>query len=327
MSLAPENPLLTRAKSVLADEAHAIFALESTLDHNFLAAVQLILDIPPSGRVLFMGVGKAGFIGMKISATFASLGVGSFSVHPSEAAHGDLGRISSSDIIIFLSNSGQTLELLQILPALKRLGNKIISITGNIDSDLAKASDITLNIGRLKESGPLGIAPTTSTTVMLALGDALATSVLEAKGITPQEFALNHPGGTIGRSLLLVKEVMRSGESLCVVKETAKVSEVLHSITITKGRPGCAAIVAETGKLSGFFTDGDLRRCLEQNPGFLDRPVSEVMSKNPKTIQPDLLAEEALAILSKNHIDQVVVTDSTKLPLGIVDIQDVVQAF
>ena len=327
MSSTTDNPLLLRAKAVLAEEAHAIFALESSLGQNFLDAVRLILDIKPSGRVLCIGVGKAGFVGMKISATFASLGVGSFSVHPSEAAHGDLGRISSSDVIIALSNSGQTLEILQILPALKRLGNKVISITGNPESELAKASDVILHIGKLKESGPLGIAPTTSTTVMLALGDALATSVLEAKGITPQEFALNHPGGTIGRSLLLVKEVMRTGESLCIVKETAKVSEVLHDMTSTKGRPGCAAIIAESGKLSGFFTDGDLRRCLEQNPGFLERPVSEVMSKNPKTILPDLLAEEALAVLTKFHIDQVVVTDSSKIPLGIVDIQDVVQAF
>lgn len=327
MSSNLENPLLLKAKEVLAEEAKAILALESSLDQNFLDAVGLILDIPSSGRILCMGVGKAGFVGMKISATFASLGLGSFFVHPTEAAHGDLGRISPSDVIIALSNSGQTLELLQILPALKRLGNKIISITGNSESDLSRASTVVLNIGKLKESGPLGIAPTTSTTVMLALGDALATSVLEAKGITPKEFALNHPGGTIGRSLLFVREVMRTGEALCIVDETSLVSEVLHRITITKGRPGCAALVDSSGKLSGFFTDGDLRRCLEQNPGFLERPVSEVMSKSPKSVHPELLAEEALAILTKHHIDQVVVTDASKIPLGIVDIQDVVQAF
>lgn len=327
MSSPNDNPLLLRAKNVLAEEAHAIFALEASLGNEFLSAVRLILEIEKAGRIICIGVGKAGFIGMKISATFASLGVCSFNVHPSEAAHGDLGRISSSDLIIILSNSGQTLEILQIVPALKRMGNKIISITGNPDSELAKASDVVLNIGKLKESGPLGIAPTTSTTVMLALGDALATSVLEAKGITPQEFALNHPGGTIGRSLLLVREVMRTGDCLCLVKESAKVKEVLHSITITKGRPGCAVIIKESGQLSGFFTDGDLRRCLEQNPGFLDRAVKEVMTANPKTVQPDILAEEALAVLTKHHIDQVVVTDDSRIPLGIVDIQDVVQAF
>jgi len=253
--------------------------------------------------------------------------VPSFSVHPAEASHGDLGRFTPADVVIALSNSGQTLELLQILPALKRLQTKIIAITGNADSELAKASDVVLSIGKLKESGPLGIAPTTSTTVMLALGDALATSVLEAKGITPQEFALNHPGGTIGRSLLMVKEVMRTGESLCVVKSSALVRDMLHAITITRGRPGCAAIVADSGELAGVFTDGDLRRCLEHNPGFLERPVEEVMSTTPKTVSPDVLAEEALAILTKHHIDQVVVIDAKNLPIGMIDIQDVVQAF
>lgn len=327
MSSTSDNPLLLRAKAVLTEESRAINAIADELGQSFLEAVRIILDIPNTGRVLCMGVGKAGFIGMKISATFASLGVSSFSVHPSEAAHGDLGRISATDVVIALSNSGQTLELLQILPAIKRLGSKLISITGNSDSVLAKASDVVLGIGKLKESGPLGIAPTTSTTVMLALGDALATSVLEAKGITPQEFALNHPGGTIGRSLLLVKEVMRSGDSFCVAAEAALVREVLHNITITKGRPGCAAILDNSGKLSGFFTDADLRRCLEHNTGFLERPISEVMSTSPKTVAPDLLAEEALAVLTKYQIDQVVVTNESGFPLGIVDIQDVVQAF
>jgi arabinose-5-phosphate isomerase len=313
-----------RAKLVLEEQARAILELSNSLPNGLTAASAMIAELAPEGRLICMGVGKAGHIAGKISATFASLGVASFFVHPSEAAHGDLGRLCMKDIVLCLSNSGQTLEILQIIPPIKQNGCKLITICANPDSDLCKNSEIVLDYGRIKESDPLGIAPTTSSTVMLALGDALVSCVLDSLGVTADQFAKNHPGGSIGKNLKPVADAMRKGESLCLVSADLSAKDVLHRMTATKGRPGCAVIIDSSGKLSGFFSDGDLRRCLEQNIEFLTAPISEVMSRNPKTIGPDMLVEHAIAVLTKYQIDQVVVSDEDGMPLGVLDIQDII---
>ena len=314
------------AKIVLNEQAKAISELAQNLPSGLPDAVRLISQINQSGRLICLGVGKASYIAGKISATFASLGLASFFVHPSEAAHGDLGRITINDLVLAFSNSGQTLEILQILPQLKQNACKIIAVTGNPDSDIAKASDVVLEYGKIKESDPLGVAPTTSTTIMLALGDALVRAVFAAQEVTAEQFARNHPGGAIGRNLMPVSQAMRQGEYLCKVSADLNARDVLHKMTETKGRPGCAVIVDSSDRLLGFFTDGDLRRCLEQSSDFLQKPIADVMSKNPKTISSGLLVEQAISILTKFRIDQVVVCDNDNIPVGVLDIQDVFSA-
>ena len=312
------------ARNVLLIEAKAIEKLSDGLDENFAHAVNTIMEIPQGGRVIVSGMGKAGFIAMKISATLASLGVPSFFLHPSEAVHGDLGRYTKNDVSMILSNSGETPEILRLLPHLKQIGCPLISITGSKNSSLAKHSDVVLPIGKLEEAGPLGLAPTTSTTVMLALGDALAMTIVENKGLSPKEFAKFHPGGDLGRSLTLVSEIMRSGEENCIVPLDMKTREVIHKISTTKGRPGAACVADARGKLFGIFTDGNLRRCLDNNQDFLDRPISEFATRNPKIIYKDKLVQEALRLMSDNKIDQLIVSDQEGSILGLIDIQDLV---
>ena len=310
------------ARSILKSEAQAILDLE--IGDEFERAVEVILAISPANRLIVSGMGKASFIAMKISATFASTGVPSFFLHPAEAAHGDLGRYSKGDVALFVSNSGETAEMLLIVPHIKRIGCPIIAITGNSASSLAGYSDIVLSIGKVAEAGPHGLAPTTSTTAMLALADALSMSVFSRQEYSRERFAFYHPGGNIGASLLSVSEVMRKDEQNCIVPQTLKTREVLHRITSTKGRPGAASIVDENGLLAGVYTDGNLRRCLEQGNDFLDKPISEVMTRNPKVISGEKLAPEALRLLSQYKIDQIIVIDSTNHPIGMVDIQDLV---
>lgn len=315
---------LSYAKQILSQEQKALQCLIDNLPSSFVLAVEAILNIPPTGRLIIMGVGKAGFIGMKLSATFASIGVPSFFLHPTEALHGDLGRLSSFDIVIMLSNSGENSELLGILPYLKKNIAKLITVTASSDSSLGIASDIVVPIGKIQEAGPLGLAPTSSTLALLAIGDALAMTVLQQRPIDRQKFASWHPGGALGRSLLLVSEVMRIADQHCIVQETDSCSEVLHNITRTKNRPGAASVINAAGKLVGVFTDGDLRRCLDKQPNFLSLPVKQVMGQNPKTITPSLLAEEALGIMKRFQIDQLIVIDKDNRPIGMLDIQDLV---
>ncbi len=312
------------AKTIIGLEAEAVNSVAALLDQTFEVAVKMILNIPRSGRVIVSGIGKAGFIGMKISATFASTGTQSFFLHPAEAVHGDLGRYAQDDIALILSNSGETPEILRILPAIKRVGCPIISITGSKTCTLAKHSEATLLIGKVDEVGPLGLAPTTSTTVMLALGDALAMTVLNQRGFSKEEFAQYHPGGALGRKLMTVGEAMRSGNELAVANQNINCKDVIHIITVTKGRPGAAAIIDDSGKLAGIFTDGDLRRCLESGGNFLNEPVSKYMGKTPKSCKPNQLVEEALHIMSQYRIDQILVLDDQSRPVGILDIQDIV---
>ncbi|RMD86623.1 MAG: KpsF/GutQ family sugar-phosphate isomerase [Candidatus Dadabacteria bacterium] len=310
-------------RRILQAEAEAINTVAETLGEPFVKAVHTILNAPPTGRIVVSGMGKAGFIAMKISATLASTGTSSFFLHPAEAVHGDLGRYSQDDIALVLSTSGETPEILRVLPAIKRVGCPIISITSTADSSLAKHSDVVIEIGNIKEAGPLGLAPTTSTTVMLAVGDALAMAVLEHKGFSKEEFAFYHPGGSLGRKLMKVKDLMRTGEENAVVEENVTVREAIHVITTTKGRPGACAVVDSSGILKGVFTDGNLRRCLESGKDFLDKPIKEVMGRNPKTVAPDSLVEEALNIISKHKIDQLIVVSKDFKPLGLLDIQDI----
>lgn len=315
---------ISYAKEILELEAAGILTLRENIGEDFCRAVNLILELPTHGRIIVSGMGKAGFIAMKISATFASTGIPSFFLHPAEAAHGDLGRYARHDLALILSNSGETEEILRTLPHIKKMGCPVISLTSSSDSNLAKFSDVVLNIGKTPEAGPLGIAPTTSTAVMLALGDALAMTVLKMKKLSKEDLAFYHPGGSIGRALMQVKEVMRSGAEHCIVNEDTVTREVIRRITETKGRPGAASIVNQAGKLCGIFTDGDLRRCLAQNKDFLDLPISALMGKSPKVISANKLAQEVLNIMSSYKIDQVIVVDESGSPCGMVDIQDLV---
>ena len=322
MAVQRREALIDYATEILNAEADAIRAVAPLLDERFESAVRLICDLQTEGRVVVSGMGKAGFVGMKISATFASTGTPSFFLHPAEAVHGDLGRTTKRDIALVLSNSGETGEVIKLLPYLARVGCSLISITGNPRSTLSKRSDISLSIGAITEAGPCNLAPTTSTTAMLALGDALAMTVLSRKPFSPEQFALYHPGGSLGRALLTVEEIMRRGAALCVVPEEQITRRVLAAISETQGRPGAAAIVNKKGHLVGVFTDGDLRRCLASGEQFLDAPIATVMSIHPKTVEPSRLAQEAFRILHEHKIDQIIVMNKDGTPVGLVDIQD-----
>lgn len=312
------------AKKILAAEAQAISGLCDLLDENFDNAISTIKEMPIGGRVIVSGIGKAGFIAMKFSATLASIGVPSFFLHPAEALHGDLGRYTKNDVAFIMSNSGETPEIISMLPHLKKIGCPLISLTSKKESTLSKHSDITLVLGLIVEVGPLGLAPTTSTTAMLALSDALAMTFIENRGLSHSDFAKYHPGGHLGRTLTLVSEIMRTGEGNCILLAHTKVREAVHRITITKGRPGAACVVDQNGKLIGIFTDGNLRRCLEEHADFLDHPISDFATKNPKSIYQEKLAEEALRIMSEHKIDQLIVVDQDDKPIGLIDIQDLV---
>ena len=322
-SNAPKSAL-ELAKAVLNAESMAIQQVSALLGQSFTLAVQEIANLSPGGKIIVSGMGKAGFIAMKISATFASIGIPSFYLHPAEAIHGDLGRFTKNDIVLILSNSGETPEVVRIIPHLKRVGCPVLAVTALETSTLAKHSDISICYGKLSEAEPLSVAPTVSTTVMLALGDALAMSVVGRLGITREQFAQFHPGGELGKALTLVETVMRAGERHCVVNQTMKVRDVIKSRIKTPGRPGAATIVDDAGHLVGIFTDGDLSRCLGQGTEFLERPVSEVMGKNPKIVKSGRLIEEALRIMREFAVDELIVIDESQSPVGSIDIQDIV---
>jgi len=316
-------PLLQYAQAILAETSDAISRCQHSLDDSFEHAVHLIMGLNVHGHVVTSGIGKAGIIAQKISATLASIGVPSFFLHPAEAVHGDMGRFTKLDVALVLSNSGESEEVTRMIPAIKRIGAPIVAITAGKDSTIARHSDVTICYTLHKESGPLSLAPTTSTSVMLAIGDALAMTILREKGLTKEEFAFFHPGGALGRSLLTVSEVMRVDDEMLVVEEATLVKDVLHRISLTKGRPGAAFIVDAHNKLSGIFTDGDLRRCLASGTTFLEQPVHVVMGRNPKVITADRLASEAIKILLDHKIDQLAVIDAAHCPVGLIDIQDV----
>lgn len=312
------------AREVLEAEARAIAQLASQLDASFDEAVQLILDC--RGRVVVSGMGKAGFIAQKLSATFASTGTASHFLHPAEAHHGDLGRVASDDVLIALSNSGETDELNRLLPALARLGVTVIALTGRRESTLAQGARVVLDIGRVEEACPMGLAPTTSAAALLAMGDALAMAVLRLREFTTEDYAANHPGGQLGRRLRKVSEVMRTGERNPVVPERATLGEAIGVMTKTPGRPGATCVVDGMGRLTGLFTDGDLRRLVEEGRIDFSASVASVMTRQPRSVTPESLAWDAAQVLRAKQIDQVPVVDEDEHPVGLLDVQDLLAA-
>jgi len=312
-----------RAKEVLDIEAKAVSKLKSRINKNFENVVNYICKI--KGKVIVTGMGKPGFIAQKISATLSSTGTPSLYLHPAEALHGDLGRVTNDDCIIAFSNSGETEEILKLLPIIKKIGVKLIGFCGNKKSSLAKNSDFIVDTSVDKEACSLGLAPTASTTAMLAIGDALAVALLEKKGFCEKDFAFYHPGGILGKRLLLkVEDIMRRGSQNPVVKEETKVKRAL--LSITRARAGSASIVDKTGRLTGIFTDGDLRRHIDKDPHITNRKIKDVMTKNPITIKKDKLAAEAFQLLKQKKIDEIPVVDSKDRPIGLLDVQDLLKA-
>lgn len=315
--------MLNKAKEVIHIEAQAIMALAKKLDGNFIKAVELIAKC--QGRVIVAGMGKTGIIGRKIAATLSSTGTPSIFIHSAEAVHGDLGQVTKLDVLIVISNSGETEETTRLLPLIKKIGAQTIAITGNVRSSLAKYSDVALDVAVDREGCPLGLAPMASTTATLVMGDALAACLIVKKGFRKEDFAFYHPGGSLGRQLLLkVEDLMRKGNHFPKVRQERKVQDVL--LAITKARCGSACIVDVKGALVGIFTDGDLRRHLEEGSEILQETVKAVMSKNPTTILQSKLAAEAFALLKERKIDELPVVDVQGRAVGLLDIQDLLKA-
>ncbi len=314
---------LDLAREVLSIEAAAVQALTQRIGEDFLRALDIILSC--EGRVIVSGMGKSGHIARKIAATLSSTGTPAYFVHPAEAAHGDLGMITGKDVLIALSYSGESQELLAIVPIIKRQGAKLISLTGKPQSSLAREADVHLDGGVDKEACPLGLAPTTSTTAALALGDALAVALLDAKGFGEEDFARSHPGGALGRRLLThVRDIMRSGERIPAVGQNATLAEAV--LEISRKGLGMTAIVDDARRVLGIYTDGDLRRTLEKNVDFKSTSVSEVMSRNPRTIGPDALAAEAVQIMEQYNISQMLVVDGERKLVGALNMHDLLHA-
>ena len=317
--------MLKHAQDVLRMEAEAILELVPRVDANFAAAISLILEC--SGRTVITGMGKSGIIGRKMAATFASTGTPSFYLHPAEGIHGDLGMVTADDVVIALSNSGETGEILNILPSLRRIGAKIIAMVGNANSTLAKNSDVVLDVGVEKEACPLGLAPTSSTTAALAYGDAIALALLQKRNFTASQFAVFHPGGSLGRKLLLtVGNIMHKGDENPLVSAETTVQEALFVIT-DKGL-GAVSVVDESGKMLGVLTDGDIRRGLSKGVDFLQRSVADLMTKAPKYITADKLAAQALHLMESNQpkpITVLPVVDEDMVVVGLLHMTDLVR--
>ncbi|MBM7113976.1 KpsF/GutQ family sugar-phosphate isomerase [Archangium primigenium] len=321
---AEREATLAYARSVLEAEAQAILGLMGRLDAPFLRALELVRDC--AGQTVVTGIGKAGLIGQKLSATLASTGVRSIFLHPTEAAHGDLGRVSRGDVILALSNSGTTEELVRLLPSFKRLGAPVIALTGDADSPLARGADVVLDIGRIEEACPMGLVPTASTAALHALGDALTLAVLRARSFSSAEYALLHPAGKIGRAVMRVSELMRAGPANPLVRDSAKLSEAVVVMTNTPGRPGATNVVDRHGRLVGIFTDGDLRRLVEQGHTDFQRPLREVMGKRPRCVGPEVLVLEATRMMREARVDQLPVVDAEGKAVGLLDVQDLLAA-
>jgi arabinose-5-phosphate isomerase len=310
---------LARARNVLDIEADAVRALRDQLDDGFVEAIDFILSC--RGRVVVSGIGKSGHVARKLAATFASTGTPAFFVHPAEASHGDLGMVTADDVFVAMSNSGESEELMAILPIIKRLGSKLIAITGKPGSSLARLANVHLNAGVAKEACPMNLAPTASTTAALALGDALAVAVLEERGFGPDDFARSHPGGALGRRLLTyVRDVMRTGDQVPKVMPESTVRDALFQLTAK--RMGMTAIVDENQRVKGIFTDGDLRRVLERSGDFRGLPIASVMTPGPRTIGPDQLAVEAVELMERHRINQMLVIDEAGKLIGALNMHD-----
>jgi len=314
---------LASARRTIQLEAEAVQELENHLDGDFQRACELMSQC--NGRIIVTGMGKSGHIGRKIAATLASTGTPSFFVHPGEASHGDLGMFTPDDVVLALSNSGETSEIVTILPLFKRINIPLISMTAKPDSNLSRAADANLHIGVEKEACPLNLAPTSSTTTQLVLGDALAIALLEAKGFSEEDFAFSHPGGSLGRRLLLkVENVMHTGADVPSVKAGTLLYDALFEVT--QKRLGMTAVLDENGAVIGIFTDGDLRRALDQDVNLKNTPIEQVMTANCTTIKADILAAECLAIMESKKINALLVVDDANKPVGALNMHDLLKA-
>ena len=318
-----ESAALAMAREVLEIEARAVADLIGKLDHHFTNAVELILNC--RGRVVVSGIGKSGHIARKIASTLASTGTPAFFVHPAEASHGDLGMVTRDDLLIALSNSGESEELLAIIQLLKRQGAKLVAMTGNPESTLARESDAHIYAGAEKEACPLNLAPTASTTAALALGDALALALMQAKGFTRDEFAASHPGGALGRRLLThVRDVMRTGKDAPRIADTATAMAGL--VEMSRGRMGMTAVLDRGELVIGIFTDGDLRRNLEKGVDLQKARITDVMTRGPRTIGPNQLAVEAVEVMERFKVNQLLVVDAERRLVGALNMHDLFRA-
>lgn len=309
--------------AVIETEASAISSLSNRINDNFATACQHIIDC--KGRIVVLGMGKSGHIAGKIAATLASTGSPAFFVHPGEASHGDMGMIISKDVVLAISNSGETDEIRTILPLIKRLGVPFITMTGNPNSTLAKAATVNIDVSVDAEACPLGLAPTSSTTAALVMGDALAIAVLDARGFTTEDFARSHPGGPLGRRLLLlIDDVMHTELQIPQVSEQATLSEALYEVT--KKKLGMTTVIGSQGELLGVFTDGDLRRALDQNVDIRTTPIKDVMNTHCKTVNTGILAAEALQVMEAYKISSLVVVNDDEKVVGIVHLHNLLEA-
>jgi len=322
-TIQPSSKALDLARQVLRIEAEAVLALADRIDGAFLLALSLILNC--HGRVIVSGIGKSGHIGRKIASTLASTGTPAYFVHPAEASHGDLGMITRDDVLIALSNSGESAELLTIVPSIKRQGAKLIAMTGNANSSLAREADAHLDAGVAQEACPLNLAPTASTTAALALGDALAVALLDARGFGAEDFARSHPGGTLGRRLLThVRDVMRAGAAAPAIGPDASVADAI--LEISRGGIGMTAVITPERRVIGIFTDGDLRRAFAKNLDLRTLSVADIMGRQPRAIGPDKLAVEAVEIMEQHKINQLPVVDEHGALIGALNMHDLFQA-
>ncbi len=314
---------LESGRRVLEIEARAVRELADRLDANFVRAAQIVLGC--KGRVVVSGIGKSGHIARKIASTLASTGTPAFFVHPAEASHGDLGMVTRDDVMIALSNSGESGELLVIVPLIKRLGGKLIAMTGNPNSTLARQADVHLDAKVAEEACSLGLAPTASTTAALALGDALAVTLLEARGFGKEDFARSHPGGSLGRRLLThVHDVMRTGQAIPSVPQSASFSEAI--VEVSRKGMGMTAVIGDSGQVIGIFTDGDLRRALEKGGDLRTMSVGKLMTPNPRFVRPDQLAAEAADLMEQHKISQLLVVDENQHLVGALNTHDLMRS-
>ena len=317
--------IVEEARRVIRTEAEALLAMMDRIDASFERAVEMILE--SKGRVVVSGMGKSGLIGQKIASTMASTGTPAFFLHPAEGIHGDLGMIMTGDVVIAISNSGETEEVLRILPTIKRLGARLVAMSGNGASALARSSDVFLDVSVAEEACPLGLAPTASTTATLAMGDALAVALLVKRGFRAEDFAIFHPGGSLGKKLLLrVEDLMHTGDALPLVPEDMLMKDALFEITAKA--LGVTGVRSEDGALKGVITDGDLRRALEKGYDILSQRAAELMKLNPKRIKRQELAAAALQIMEHNSITSLFVfeDDSSSIPCGIIHLHDILRA-
>jgi arabinose-5-phosphate isomerase len=316
-----ENEIIKTGKNVIRIEAGAVANLEKSINQDFVKAIDIIYAT--KGRVVLTGMGKSGLIARKIVATLNSTGTAAIYLHPTDALHGDLGMVRKEDVVIMISKSGSTEEIAKLLPMFKRLGVKLIAMSGNPDSSLVKESDIFLNISVKEEACPHDLAPTSSTTATLVMGDALSVALLQKRGFTAEDFALLHPGGSLGKRLSLkIDEIMIKGDGVPLVKENSSIKDII--LEMTSKRLGTTCVVDNAGKLSGIITDGDLRRLLEKTMDVKHLVATDIMSKNPKVTEKDYLASFALQLMESHKITSLIITDLDKKPIGIVHLHDLI---